>query len=77
MARALAGSAPLILADEPTGNLDSESGDQVLDLFRRLAKVENRGLLIVTHDPTVRTIADRVVAIRDGRLDPGTRREAG
>jgi putative ABC transport system ATP-binding protein len=68
VARALAGSAPLILADEPTGNLDSESGGQVLALFRSLAKVENRGLLIVTHDPTVRTIADRVVSIRDGRL---------
>jgi putative ABC transport system ATP-binding protein len=68
VARALAGSAPLILADEPTGNLDSESGAQVLSLFRRLAKVENRGLLIVTHDPTVRGIADRVVSIRDGRI---------
>jgi putative ABC transport system ATP-binding protein len=68
IARALAGSAPLILADEPTGNLDSESGTQVLDLFRSMAKVENRALVVVTHDPSVRTIADRVVAIRDGRL---------
>jgi putative ABC transport system ATP-binding protein len=77
VARALAGSAPLILADEPTGNLDSESGRHVLDLFRRLARDENRGLLIVTHDPTVRTIADRVVAIRDGRLATPEHREAG
>lgn len=77
VARALAGSAPLILADEPTGNLDSESGRQVLDLFRNLARDENRGLLIVTHDPTVRTIADRVVAIRDGRLATPAQREAG
>ncbi len=68
VARALAGSAPLILADEPTGNLDSEAGGQVLELFRSMAKDEDRGLLIVTHDPLVRTIADRVVAIRDGRL---------
>lgn len=75
VARALAGSAPLILADEPTGNLDSESGAQVLALFRSLAKDEDRGLLIVTHDPTVRSIADRVVSIRDGRL--ATLREAG
>jgi putative ABC transport system ATP-binding protein len=74
VARALAGSAPLILADEPTGNLDSESGGQVLEVFRAMAKVENRGLLIVTHDPSVRSIADRVVAIRDGRLATG---EAG
>ena len=68
VARALAGSAPLILADEPTGNLDSEAGAVVLDIFRDMAKVENRGLLIVTHDPSVRSIADRVVAIRDGLL---------
>jgi putative ABC transport system ATP-binding protein len=68
IARALAGSAPLILADEPTGNLDSESGAQVLDLFRGLAKSENRGLLIVTHDPSVRSIADRVVTMQDGSL---------
>jgi putative ABC transport system ATP-binding protein len=77
VARALAGSAPLILADEPTGNLDSESGAQVLALFRGLARDENRGLLIVTHDPTIRTIADRVVSIRDGRIDASALREAG
>jgi putative ABC transport system ATP-binding protein len=68
IARALAGAAPLILADEPTGNLDSESSAQVLELFRRLAKDENRGLLIVTHDRGVRCIVDRVIAIRDGVL---------
>jgi putative ABC transport system ATP-binding protein len=68
VARAMAGSAPLILADEPTGNLDSAAGSQVLQLFRSLAKSERRALIIVTHDPTVRTIADRVVSIRDGRL---------
>jgi putative ABC transport system ATP-binding protein len=68
IARALAGNAPLILADEPTGNLDSESSTQVLDLFRGLAKSENRGLLIVTHDPSVRSIADRVVTMQDGSL---------
>jgi putative ABC transport system ATP-binding protein len=70
IARALAGSAPLILADEPTGNLDSLSSAQVLDLFRRLAKEENRALLIVTHDPGVRSISDHVVAMRDGSLSP-------
>ena len=68
IARALAGRAPLLLADEPTGNLDSESGASVLELFRGLARDENRALLIVTHDPAVRSIADRVVAIRDGSL---------
>ena len=68
IARALAGAPPVVLADEPTANLDSHVGMQVLEMFRDLAKQENRALLIVTHDPKVRTIADRVVQIRDGRL---------
>ncbi len=70
VARAMAGTAPLILADEPTGSLDSESGNLVLGLFRDLAKSGSRALLIVTHDPLVRAIADRVLTIRDGRLTP-------
>jgi putative ABC transport system ATP-binding protein len=68
IARALAGDAPILLADEPTANLDSVVGSQVLEMFRKLAKEENRALVIVTHDPKVRTISDRVVLIRDGRL---------
>ena len=68
IARALAGGPPILLADEPTANLDSQVGGQVLTLFRELAKREDRALLIVTHDPKVRAIADRVLSIRDGRL---------
>jgi putative ABC transport system ATP-binding protein len=68
IARALAGSAPILLADEPTANLDSQVGMQVLEMFRALAKEENRALVIVTHDPKVRSIADRVVKIHDGLL---------
>ena len=68
IARALAGSPQVILADEPTANLDTTVGVQVLELFRELAKRENKGLVIVTHDPKVRAVADRVVGIRDGRL---------
>ena len=68
IARALAGSAPILLADEPTANLDSVVGAQVLEMFRDLAKKENRALVIVTHDPKVRNVADRVVKIHDGRL---------
>ena len=68
IARALAGSPQVLLADEPTANLDSVVGASVLELFRDLAKRESKGLLIVTHDPKVRDIADRVVGIRDGRL---------
>ncbi len=74
VARSLAGGAPIILADEPTGNLDLQAGGQVLDLFRDLARGEGRSLLIVTHDPKVRRIADRVVAIEGGLLrgqEPG------
>jgi putative ABC transport system ATP-binding protein len=70
IARALAGRPAVLLADEPTANLDSAVGAQILELFRALAKREKRGLLIVTHDPNVRTIADRVVKIRDGRIVP-------
>jgi putative ABC transport system ATP-binding protein len=68
VARALAGNAPILLADEPTANLDTQIGGQILELFRELAKKEDRALLVVTHDPKVRTIADRVVAIRDGQI---------
>ena len=73
IARALAGSPPVLLADEPTANLDTAAGAQILELFRDLAKSEGRALLIVTHDPKVRRIADRVVGIRDGRLVRGRR----
>jgi len=69
IARALAGSAPILLADEPTANLDSTVGTQVLEMFRALAKKENRALVIVTHDPKVRSIADRVVKIHDGVIE--------
>ena len=68
IARALVGAAPLILADEPTANLDSHTGEQVLALFRDLVKRQNRALLVVTHDPKVRAIADRVIKIHDGLL---------
>jgi putative ABC transport system ATP-binding protein len=68
IARALAGSPPAILADEPTANLDTTTGRQVLWMFRDLARQQGKGLLIVTHDPKVREVADRVVGIRDGRL---------
>jgi putative ABC transport system ATP-binding protein len=68
IARALVGEAPILLADEPTANLDTHAGTQILELFRGLAKQENRALLIVTHDPKVRVIADRVVRINDGTI---------
>jgi putative ABC transport system ATP-binding protein len=68
IARALAAQPVVLLADEPTANLDSVAAEQILALFRCLAKKDGRGLLIVTHDPKVRAIADRVIQIRDGRI---------
>jgi len=68
IARALAAEPAILLADEPTANLDSQVGTQILDLFRTLAREDGRALLIVTHDPKVRAVSDRVVMIRDGRI---------
>ncbi len=68
IARALAGTPEVLLADEPTANLDTQVGTQILELFREVAKQGKKGLVIVTHDPKVRAVADRVVGIRDGRL---------
>jgi len=69
IARSLVGDIPLILADEPTANLDTHTGEQILALFRDLAKESSRALLIVTHDPKVRSITDRTMVIRDGRIE--------
>jgi ABC-type lipoprotein export system ATPase subunit len=67
LARALVNDPSLILADEPTGNLDSDSGAQVLALLRDLA-MEGRSVLLVTHDREAAAIAHRVLTLRDGRL---------
>jgi putative ABC transport system ATP-binding protein len=72
IARAFCNRPSVLLADEPTANLDSQVGGQVLELFRRLAHEQGRALLIVTHDPRVRSICDRVLRIADGLLLPET-----
>jgi putative ABC transport system ATP-binding protein len=67
IARALVTEPALILADEPTGNLDSHSGAEVLDLFRGLHAL-GRTIVLITHDSDVATAADRAVHLRDGQL---------
>jgi putative ABC transport system ATP-binding protein len=68
VARALAHDPLLVLADEPTGNLDLESGRQVLDLLDRLTRRAGKTMLMVTHSPEVVGVADRILAIEAGRL---------
>jgi ABC-type lipoprotein export system ATPase subunit len=68
IARALASEPRLILADEPTGNLDSERGRQTLELLAGLCRERDVGMMLVTHDPEAAEFADRVCDLRDGRL---------
>ncbi|MDB5372462.1 MAG: putative transport system ATP-binding protein [Belnapia sp.] len=70
VARALAGDPGLILADEPTAALDKQSGGEVVRLLRELAKQRGVPILLVTHDPRILDIADRIVAMEDGRILP-------
>ena len=73
VARALAGDPPLILADEPTANLDAKNGQQVMKLLRECAKTADRAVVIVTHDHRVMPYIDRAVRLEDGFLtDVGT-----
>lgn len=68
IARALASEPALILADEPTGNLDTRSGDEIASLMRDVAKKYQRTVVMVTHDPRVAAYADRIVFLKDGRV---------
>jgi putative ABC transport system ATP-binding protein len=71
IARALVGDPSIVLADEPTAALDSQSGRTVLELLRRLAHERNRAVVMVTHDHRASEYADRIVYIADGRLHHG------
>jgi len=68
IARALANKPTLLLADEPTGDLDTETGLKVVNLMRELTKKENATAIIVTHDLDVASIADRILKMRDGKI---------
>ncbi len=72
IARALAGNPKIILADEPTGSLDSNTGWQLMELIRNLAHEHGRAAVIVTHDIRLLQLADRVISIQDGLITPNT-----
>ena len=77
VARALANGPRLVLADEPTGNLDTERGEAVLALLLRVSREHGAAVLLVTHDPQAAGIADRVLALRDGRLTAPAQEQPG
>jgi putative ABC transport system ATP-binding protein len=68
IARALIGKPAIILADEPTGNLDTENSDTVLEMLRHSSKEMGQTVLMITHNPEAAAIADRILYVRDGRL---------
>ncbi len=68
IARALVNNPALILADEPTGNLDTKTGEMVLDTFQRLHQEQGRTIVLITHEPYVAEHAERIINIRDGNI---------
>ena len=68
IARALVTNSEVILADEPTGNLDSKTGEEIMELLKTLNEQHNKTVVIITHDPNIASRAKRVVKIQDGRI---------
>ncbi len=73
IARALVADPALLLADEPTGNLDTRAGDEIAGLLRKIADEWGRTVLMVTHDPRIAAYADRIVFLKDGKVVDETR----
>ena len=69
-ARALSNEPKIILADEPTGNLDSTTGRQVIDLLLSINRTRGTTLIVVTHDPEIASMADARISLRDGSVVP-------
>jgi lipoprotein-releasing system ATP-binding protein len=74
IARALGNDPPLILADEPTGNLDTQTADEVFALLRRVNREQGKTFLIITHDPRLAARSDRIIRLVDGRIVSDLRR---
>jgi putative ABC transport system ATP-binding protein len=74
IARALANNPPIILADEPTGNLDTRSSEEIMEIFRNLNK-EGSSVILVTHEPDIAEYADRVIVFRDGLIIEDRKKE--
>ncbi|MDA8383393.1 MAG: ABC transporter ATP-binding protein [Betaproteobacteria bacterium] len=68
LARALAGDPPIVLADEPTANLDSKTGKEIVGLLKGLAEESGKAVAVVSHDPKVEALAHRIALLEDGRL---------
>lgn len=68
IARALASEPAIILADEPTGNLDSKSGDEIMNIFKKLNRDQGMTVILVTHDPDVAGAAARTIHVKDGAI---------
>jgi len=75
VARALVAEPTLILADEPTGNLDTNSGDEIAGLLRKVSQEYGRTVVMVTHDPRIAAYADRIIFLKDGKMIDETRFE--
>ena len=69
IARALVNDPAIVMADEPTGNLDSKTGDEIMDLLLRLNQERGVTLIMVTHDPDVASRTGRIIRIRDGQVE--------
>jgi len=75
VARALANDPRLLIADEPTGQLDSETGRSIMDLLRAVVRARGMTALVATHDPALLDVADRVITLRDGQIVADERTE--
>ena len=69
IARALVNNPAIIMADEPSGNLDTKAGDEIMNLLRKLNEDRGTTLIIVTHDPEIADLTDRIISLRDGRIE--------